>query len=236
MSYKKTVSIEQKSSTVARLLWQAAEEPPGNGDIRGICRVCGGDKNQGLFFENWVRPTFNDWDKLVSGTIICHVCQFVFEEHSQILASHMCKKKPQRMRNYSHFVVDEKWIPLSKSHKRKMAEILLNESPEVAVVAQSGQKHIIFRAVPRIVQFEEVQIRDLVQLGKFLGWIEQLYNGGISKTEIATGHYSQRRILNFGLTKWRQLEKHIRARRSSALFELAIFLAQKEKAYASSSG
>ena len=144
-----------------------------------------------------------------------------------MLASRVGKEKPQRMRNYSHFVAGGVWIPLGKGDKAMMADILLNEDWTVAVVAESGQKHILFRAVPGTVQFEEHQVRDTARLGEVLDWVEELYTGGMSKGQIASGRYPQRRILDFGLAAWMRLENHIKAVRSSGAFELAVFLAQK---------
>jgi len=207
------------------ILWEAAGRPRGQGDEPGVCRVCGQD-GTGLPFDDWARPTFTDWDKLVTGKILCHACQFSFEERSEQLAQLVGKEKPQRMRNYSHFVAGGEWIPLSKSDKSTMADILLHQDWQIAVIAESGQKHILFRATPGVVQFEEQQLPDLSDLGGLLATIQALYTG-FSKAEIETGRYRQHRIRKFGLEKWRELEMKITHRREELLFKLALFLAQK---------
>lgn len=209
------------------ILWEAAGRPGGEGEDKGTCRVCG-QQSLGLSFSHWARPTFTDWDKLQPGNIICHACQFCFAEQSELLAQRVGKEKPQRMRNYSHFVVDGKWLPLSKAQKAQMTYLLLYESPEVTIIAQSGQKHIIFRAIPGIVQFEEQQISDWRGLGELLATIETLYNG-FSKSEIETGDYAQHRVLKFGTSFWWELESALRSRRQTALFGLALFLAQRKE-------
>jgi len=211
---------------VTRTLWNAANCPCQTGDDLGRCRVCGIEGN-GAIFEQWVRPTFTDFDKLQSGSIICSACQFCFAEQSKLLAAEVGKEKPQRMRNYSHFVVDKEWLPLSKARKRDMIYILLYRKPEVAIIAQSGQKHIIFRAVPGIVQFEEQQIPDLRGMGPLFAAIETLYSV-FSKSEIESGDYSHHHILNFGLSFWHELESTVAPVRQTALFALALFLAQRE--------
>lgn len=110
------------------------------------CRFCGGN-GEGIQFQDWVKPTFTDRDKLLPGEIVCNACLFWFEEASQELANITGKDKPQRMRNYSHFVVNGEWIPLSKGDKARMVELLTSEPfPELAAIADSGQKHIVFRA------------------------------------------------------------------------------------------
>ena len=176
--------------------------------------------------------TFMDWDKLHPGTIICHACQFAFDEHSTALAVALGKPmhRIMRMRNYSHFVCAGRWEPISKGNKRRMAELLLAE-PEVACIAISGQKHILFRTQPGWWQIEEQSARPFpAELRRLLCVVEDLYQGGISKSEIETGRYSDRRILDFGLARWRARETEIKPQRGTLRLALAIFLAQKEGA------
>lgn len=213
--------------SVTHILWSAAGKPSFPGENEGKCRVCG-KEGKGLLFSSWVKSTFNDFDKLQPGTIVCHACQFSFCEKSEMLTRLVEKEKLQRMRNYSHFVRDGEWEPLSKGNKLRMREILLGEMPQVAVIAESGQKHIIFRAFPGIVQFEETRIYDLSMLASVIESIEKLYNGKFSKTEIYTGDYKQYRILDFGLKEWQQQELFLSPFRQSAVFALSLFLAQKE--------
>jgi len=212
-------------SAIAQILWNAAGQPGSDGGEKGICRICG-QNGIGLPFSAWVRDTFTDWDKILPGEIICHACQFIFAESSEILAARVGKDKPQRMRNYSHFVVGGKWWPLSKAEKARMVEILRSDF-EIAVIADSGQKHIIFRAVPSVIQFEEHQIRDVGMALALLDIVQALY-AGFSKVEIETGQYRQQRIIKFGLTEWYELEQQIAPLRGSITFNLALFLAQKK--------
>jgi len=148
-------------------------------------------------------------------------------EKSEVLASIVGKDKPQRMRNYSHFVLDGEWIPLSKSDKRRMLDILLS-SPEVAIISESGQKHLIARSQAGRWQFEEQKvIPDADALRSLASLVEDLYNAGFSKREILSGGYSVRRIMNAGADWWQRLEERCKESRRSAMFELAVFLAQK---------
>ena len=200
------------------------------GSLSGVCRGCG-ETGIGLPFGEWVRTTFTDWDKLVPGEIICHACQFAFGEASSELAQRVGKDKPQRMRNYSHFVVAGEWSPLSKADKPRMTALLLAE-PEVAIVAISGQKHIIFRAQPGWWQIEEQSVFPFpVELAGLLPLVGELYAGGLSKAEIATGRYSTVRLMRFepGIARWREIEARIRPLRGALRLELALFLVQKEK-------
>jgi hypothetical protein len=211
------------------ILYKAAGAPSMQGSERGVCRVCDA-MGTGLDFAAWVRDTFMDWDKLVPGTILCQACQFAFADDSVLLAQRLGKAKPQRMRNYSHFVVGGEWRPISKGDKRQMAAILLQQSPEVAVVALSGQKHLIFRAAPGWWQIEEQAARPFpTQLAGVLAAVESLYDSGFSKAEIETGRYAQARIIAGGLAAWRELETMVRPLRGSLVLCLALFLAQKEE-------
>jgi len=199
------------------------------------CRICG-QVGQGPPFDEWVRDTFVDWDKIGTGEIICQQCLFWFDEHSMDLARRFVKDRPQRMRNYSHIIMGGEWIPLSKVHKRRMSRLLTGACfPELVAIAVSGQKHIVFRA-PRNppgseagwVQFEERAIWVVpADLHMLLGLIEELLVH-FSKAEIDTGHYRMHRIVNFGVKRWTTLEGSLRMARGSPLFALALFLGQSE--------
>src|SRR4030042_6927219 len=211
-----------------QLLYTAAKCPSMGGDVSGMCRTCGVD-GIGISFNAWVKDTFMNFGELVPGDILCCACQFAFDEHSTLLALKVGKDKPQRMRNYSHFVVDGEWIPLSKGNKTEMRDILLNRSLDLAGIAISGQKHIIFRARSGWWQIEEQAERPFPEdLRAMLVLVEELYEGGLSKGEIETGRYAQYRIVRFGFERWHDVENVLRPRRGSLRWHLAVFLAQKK--------
>lgn len=198
------------------------------GDVAGVCRTCGAAA-VGLPFGRWVKDTFNDHDKLLPGEIVCRACLFCFEDASELLTRRVGKEKPQRMRNYSHFVVGGEWIPLTKGQKREMAELLRRE-PEAAVIALAGQKHILFRARPGWWQIEERAALPFPGvLWPLLADVERLYNGGFAKGEIGSGRYNQRRMMMFGLTEFLEVEARLRPHRGTLPLEFALFLAQKDE-------
>lgn len=199
-------------------------------DTAGTCRMCG-IAASGQPFYKWVRPTFTNYDELLDGDIICNACLFCTDEQSTLLAKMVGKDKPQRMRTYSHFVIDGKWRVLSKAHKSEMRDILLNQQPQVAIIATSGQKHIIFRARVGWWQIEEHSTLPFPDhLRHLLTIVDELYQGGFNKTAIETGQYmSQKAIGDFGLMRWHELESLLKPERGSFALELAVFLTQKEQ-------
>ncbi len=202
--------------------------------MQGQCKFCG-QASEGVAFEKWVKPTFTDFDKLQSGEIVCNSCLFFFDEASTKLAERMSKDKPQRMRNYSHFIVNGEWSPLSKGNKAQMRELLLGDPfPELAAIADSGQKHIVFRATRNAagskagwVQLEEQKLYLIPdELHGLLVLVEKLYEE-FSKGEIESGDYAGYRILKFGMDRWLELENQIKVMRGKPIFSLALFLAQR---------
>jgi len=202
--------------------------------MQGQCKFCG-QPSEGVAFEKWVKPTFTDFDKLQAGEIVCNACLFFFDEASAELAERMSKEKPQRMRNYSHFIVNGEWTPLSKGNKVQMRELLLGDPfPELAAIADSGQRHIVFRATRNPqgskagwVQLEEQNLYLIPdELRGLLVPVEGLYEE-FSKGEIESGDYAGYRILKFGMDRWLEFENQIKVMRGKTIFSLALFLAQR---------
>lgn len=214
--------------TIVSAIYADAGCPPMEGEQIGVCVTCGCADTVGLLFADWVRPTFTDHDKLHDGSIVCHACQFSFTDRNLELARRLGKPGVQRMRNYSHFILGGRWIPVSKADKSRMAELLL-DGTETAAVAIGGQKHILFRCPSGWWQVEELTVRpDVALLQSLLGDIERLYTT-FSKAEIETGRYAQHRIRAFGLEVWQVIESRLRWQRETPMFELALFLAQKKE-------
>lgn len=218
--------------TATQLIYQAAGSPALEGLVPSVgrCFLCGGDLGgRGYPSRHWVKPTFTDHDKArcPESDHLCAGCVFCSLERSVWLQERLGKDKPQTMRNYSHFVAGGQWHCLTKAETARMRELL--PVADVAVIADSGQKHLCFRAVPGMWQFEEQRLwPDWPGLQRLLGLVEELYVS-FSKAEIASGNYRPHRIRAFGLGHWRELETELRPHRGTVLMELALFLAQKEE-------
>jgi len=145
---------------------------------------------------------------------------------------------PQKMRNYTHIVKDGMWYPLNKGQKGEMKLLLLGDAgrlPELAVISETGQKHLVFRAKTNPlgqeagwILFEE-QLLWISQshLAMSVAVIEKLLRLGFSKTEIETGDYAQHRIAPVFAAWWEQEAKAV-CLRGTESWELSIFLSQRE--------
>lgn len=210
------------------LIYKASGQS-GQSELHGICQTCG-QQGAGQPFGKWVKDSFTDYDKLHPGEIVCDACLFCFSDQNEPLQKRTGKDKPQKFRNYSHFVHDGQWYPLSKGQKAEMKRLLL-AGCEVAIIADSGQKHLAFRAQLGWWQFEEQRLLPCPELlAELLAPIESLYNAGASKAEIESGNYDSRTIQKIGLAVWQSHEQQLKARRGGLPFKLAVFLAQKEEA------
>lgn len=203
----------------------------------GPCWLCGQPlDSQGVPLKVVIKDTFVDYDKARAphGSHFCPACAWSFSE----AVSMEGRDKPQRLRNYSHIVQGGVWHCLSKGQKSEM-KALLTHPPDGAwlgVIAESGQKHIIFRAPVAYgreqcaIQFEEQRLSyrpiDLIML---LSPVERLLIAGHSKTEIETGDYIFHRLMKTGMAAWQSCESRIQPHRGSLLMALVIFLAQKEE-------
>lgn len=203
-----------------------------------ICRICGQEKVIGQSFNDWVKDTFTNHNLLYPGNIICHDCFFWFDEHSVVLQQKVNKDKPQCMRNYSHFIKNEKWFPYTKANKKEiMQQLIQYPFPELAVIADSGQKHIVFRAKRNqqgqqngFVQFEEqcfyLNVNEFIFLFELINILYQTFN----KDEIKNGNYNNfKKVQEFSFNRLIKTESEIKKYRQTNLFNLCLFLAQKEE-------
>lgn len=213
----------------SRIIYAAAGAPihEVDGNESGMCAICGID-GVGIPFDDWLKDTFTDLDKLVhGGAIACHACQFCSHNQSAYLAKQTGKDKPQKFRNYSHIVYNGVWYPLSKGQKSAMRDLLV-QSPEVVLIATSGQKHTFYRSVPGRWQVEEQSMLPDVPMLRMLLDIVTPMLQVFSKTELETARYDHRRIIMYGVDAWRQAEQVLRVYRGTLIYELVLFLAQKE--------
>lgn len=196
------------------------------GDEKGICRITGKEA-EGIKFESWVKKTFTDYNYLFDGDIISNEALFCFEEGSEYLAKKVNRDKPQRFRTYTHIVENDEWHMLSKAQKQEIYNLIVNGDPEVCVISDSGQRHLLFKHKLGTWQFEDQHIkRDKSKLAEIKLIGDEMLTNGFSKNEMLFGHYAQHRIMKYGIKNWKLAEDKLREYRGSAIFDLAIWLSQ----------
>jgi len=99
-----------------------------------------------------VSDTFADgWSVAAPNSkLMCRGCEKAFCESMPIAG----KEKPQKFRNYSWLITRSKAIPLTKANKSEIAGILLNppNEPWALAIAESGQKHLVYRTPANVDQ------------------------------------------------------------------------------------
>jgi len=194
------------------------------GDTQGICRITG-KESTGTPFHKWVRDTFTDIGSLHPGTIISNEAMFCFEEGSEYLQQKAGKDKPQRFRNYSHFVLNNEWHMKDKGQKSDMLTLLVSK-PEICVIAESGQRHLLFKHKPGTWQFEDQTIYPDVDFLMYLHSLVYSLCCTFSIDEVLSGQYSQHRIIKHGASLWREAESKLKQHRGTPMFSLSLFFAK----------
>lgn len=191
------------------------------GDAR--CWLCGGQtKYRGLPVKKAILDTFTDRDKArwPQSKSVCPGCAFCLSYLS--------------LRNYSILATEQ---GLRHPTRAEIRALLLDppEPPFVLCIAVSGQKHLHFRAQVAYsqdgypVQMEETSVCVWRRpLGEWLEAIEDMYSV-FSKEEIRSGRYSQGRIKQYGLGRFQEAEAVLAPHRGTRLFDLAVFVAQKQE-------
>lgn len=193
------------------------------GEIKGICRITG-KKSKGLFFDKWVKKTFNDFAFLKPGTIISNEALFCFDESSEIIKNKVNRDKQQRFRTYSHIVKNDVWYCLTKADKRIIYDLIITGA-EIICLTETGQKHILFKHMQGFWQLDELFVTPDIELLKYLhANMCELMSLGFSQTEIIENAYKQHRINKCGLKIWHELESKIKQYRGTGIFDFTSFM------------
>ncbi|MBW2084460.1 MAG: hypothetical protein JRI54_00290 [Deltaproteobacteria bacterium] len=197
-------------------------DPAPEGKLSGQCWLCGCRPETGHPKKKIIKPTFTDHDlaKIPWSEMVCEHCIWALSY--------------RELRNYSLLATGNGLYHLSRLQIR---ETLLQppKPPFLMTVAESGQRWLHFKAKVNLsnqkftVRMDNYDV--MVVPGRFkdlLNIIESLYQV-FTKKEIETGQYQSHRIREFGLERWEQLEKTIAPVRRSSLFQLALFIAQREE-------
>jgi hypothetical protein len=193
-------------------------------EFRGYCYLCGEQTTYGMKLKKIFSNVFTDWNigKCRTSTHVCPACCFTI----------LTTKEHYGIRTFSNVAnKDRLYLP----NRVEMREFLLHppDPPFVINLAVSKKKHIAFKGEVNYskdiftVMYEEMPVLiDRKDFTRLLELVEHfLY--GFTKTEITTGEYNQKRILNFGIEAWEAFEKRIKKYRGSPLLDVVMFVAQK---------
>jgi CRISPR type IV-associated protein Csf1 len=133
------------------------------------CFYCGDECEYNNLIKDYIKPTFTNYEivKCPDSKFICNECIWSFATNTEtiILVDGEVREK-STPRNYSWVIEKDKKFAASKKHVKELREIILNppEPPFKIIISDSGQKHLLFRAIwaqsinNYPIQFEEEQI------------------------------------------------------------------------------
>lgn len=129
--------------TTPELLARAFGVQPRAGDHR--CFYCGAPCDGRNPSD--VKATFTDWAivRAPDSRYRCDGCELAMRESAEDIPGR--EGRPQKMRNYSWIITEEKAIALTKADRPAMREACLNppKPPFAIALAETGQLHILFR-------------------------------------------------------------------------------------------
>ncbi len=234
-------SAWKKTKDENGVIWQNTKDGKGNEIIRnikfvdpmqhkdmeehtGTCFLCGEQMTHGMKLKKVFSNVFTDWNqaKNPAGTHVCPACCF----------SILTTKERYGLRTFSNVANEEHlWLP----NRVEMREFLLRppDPPFVINLAVSQKKHIAFKGEVNYsrdiftVMYEEMPVLIVLKKFKKLLTIVEHFLYGFTKTEITTGEYSQKRILDFGIEAWEAFEEQVKPYRGTPFLDVVMFVAQR---------
>lgn len=208
------------------------------------CWLCGGETHGvGWPRRTAVAETFTNHNlaRVPTSETICQACVYLssVESWGSYVADHPGKELKTggviSWRFYSHAVSSAGHECPNRARWRQLL-VAPPDPPFLFVIAESGQKHLLFRAAVAYdrdrypIQVEEDRLIICCdELQGCLNSFEYLYALGFSKQQIASGDYNQKTVRSVGLTTWRLAEAEISPYRRlfPELIRVALFCAQR---------
>lgn len=192
---------------------------------KGHCFLCGQPMEQGIKLKKVFSNVFTDWNqaKCPEETHVCPACSFCLLTN---------KKHRYGIRTFSNVAnQDRLWLP----NRQELRTFMLDppDPPFVMNLAVSQKKHIAFKGEVNYskdvysVMYEEMPVMIHRENFKKLIDLVEHFLFGFTKTEVLTGKYNQKRILDFGIESWEAFEEKIRRVRGNPILDVCLFVAQK---------
>ena len=125
-----------------------------------LCFYCGEICNTDYHIKQYVKSTFTGRATVRNpkSEYICAGCQLAFQEKIIIEIDNQ-KRENQKMRGYSWVITEKYSNPHTKAHISILREICINPPlpPFAIILAESGQKHLIYRGIVNY-DYQEVTI------------------------------------------------------------------------------
>ena len=132
-------------------LFGLARHSPETGDSCR-CFFCGGKCGPEITAKSFVKSSFTSLDTVTLASHVCRGCVASQEERTAIEFHDGETREGQRVRGYSWLITSRRAIAATKTHRAFISSVccdpsLLGGVPYVISLADSGQKHLLYRAV-----------------------------------------------------------------------------------------
>jgi len=202
-----------------------------------VCYLTGGLITEGVIASTRLGDTWTAHDTAAAPFSEWLSAAAIFSLSEAV--THPSKEKPFKMRAMTHLVLGESWTVLGLGDKAKIAQFLLNPPSEAWLLsicdAPLAASHAVYKAVINTsLSRWSVGLGKLTvagspkELAEMLTVVEAMYPFH-GKGQIELGNYHPKNIIAQSEGAWAKCESQVSAWRGKPLFELALFLAQKEQ-------
>lgn len=113
------------------------------------CFYCGGSCEPIHSASEIVKKSFTGLDTVTLSNWVCPGCVDSMQEKCDIVQIDGERRRGQKIRGYSWVITSKEKHACTKSHRERLQRLCINppEPPFVICISDSGQKHLLYRAV-----------------------------------------------------------------------------------------